>query len=717
MYEKLTMVQTTFNEKDSPIASAKLKLERLTYLKDALTDASTTHEKLEILDALPEVDAFFSSPSAIRSFLAGLSPDCEVVIKAICAIGQGPRLFELPKGDPTPKLRTLLEELLSIESFYADIGGIVGYQQMVLTLLLEGEDPQAGKSLLPPKPIDLTKVTREVNEAILTAIRMQGQMAELYPVGGAADRLQLKDENTDEALPAARLLFLGKPLLEGVIGDLQAREYLHYKLFNKQVTTPIAMMTSHLNRNDEHIRSICEKNSWFGRGKESFHFVTQPTVPLFNRRGDWCLEEPLKLLLKPGGHGMLWKLLEQGGLFKWFKEKGCKKALIRQINNPMAATDYGLLAFLGYGHLGDCSFGFASCPRLVNAHEGMNVIRVSGRERALTNVEYCDFAKFGIQDRPHQAGSRYSHFPSNTNILFADLKEVDEAVKKHPFPGLLMNFRTGSHHHSKGGEEEIARLETTMQNIADVIDADDSYLTFYERRKTISTTKRKSSGQGALLETPEGCYYDHILNATELLKEHCNLSLPELPSEEEFIAKGPPFLFSFHPALGPLYSIIGEKIQGGSLHEGAELQLEIADLELKNLELEGSLLIHAQSVMGHIDEEGELHYSDRTGQCSLKNVRVENAGIDWEEDHLYWKHEIKRCAALKIILHGHSQFVARDLTIRGDLTLEVDDGMRMIAKEEKGTLEFTLEPIEDEGPLWRYSIGDACSIEIKKIGM
>ena len=290
---------------------------------------------------------------------------------------------------------------------------------------------------------------------------------------------------------------------------------------------------------------------------------------------------------------------------------------------------------MGFGHEGDKTFGFASCPRLVNAHEGMNVIIEEVKEgkvlRVLTNVEYCDFARFGIKDKPHRTKSKYSHFPSNTNILFADLEKTQEAIKKCPFPGLLVNFRKASHHHSKGEKEEIARLETTMQNIADVIDANESYLTFNERRKTISTTKQKSSATVALLETPEGCYYDYMLNAKELLENHCHLFLPPLPSEQDFHEKGPSFLFSFHPALGPLYSIIGQKIQGGYLHEGSELQLEIADLELKNLELDGSLLIHAQRVMGHLDK-GLLQYSNLTGQCSLKNVCVKNRGIDWEKD-------------------------------------------------------------------------------------
>ena len=134
-------------------------------------------------------------------------------------------------------------------------------------------------------------------------------------------------------------------------------------------------MTSKVNHNHDYIQEICLKNRWFGRPRGSFKFFTQPSIPVFTRQGEWCLQKPMKLLLRPGGHGVIWKLAEDKGIFDWLHSLGCKKALIRQINNPMAAVDYGLSAFLGIGHEGNKAFGFASCERRVNAHEGMNVLK------------------------------------------------------------------------------------------------------------------------------------------------------------------------------------------------------------------------------------------------------------------------------------------------------------------------------------------------------
>ena len=64
-------------------------------------------------------------------------------------------------------------------------------------------------------------------------------------MGGAGDRLRLLDEKTGKPLPAAMLKFCGRTLLEGLLRDLQAREYSFYKLTGKRVITPVALMTSH----------------------------------------------------------------------------------------------------------------------------------------------------------------------------------------------------------------------------------------------------------------------------------------------------------------------------------------------------------------------------------------------------------------------------------------------------------------------------------------
>lgn len=702
-------------------------------LAQELRECPDMAAKLAVLDQISAIQKYFTSQTLVTKFTQKSSIDEAVVIKSIIAIGQE-RVFEgIDRRKFKKKMQELLGLLLPVEKFYAEIGGIVGYQARMLELLSAAPSVQKFPiNYYPASGTDISSENETVRRATLDGIEKICELAEIYPVGGAADRLRLQDEKSGVALPAARLPFLGKTLLEGMVTDLQAREYLHYKIYGRHTTTPVAMMTSHEKNNHEHILAICEEKKWFGRSKESFRFFCQPLVPTVNRKGEWCLLGPMQLFLKPGGHGVIWRLARDAGIFDWFFSLNRKKLLVRQINNPVANTDYGILAFTGIGCREDKIFGFASCPRQVKASEGINVILESALETgygyALTNIEYCDFKKFGIVDQPVKQGSSYSKFSSNTNILFADLHAVLDAVTKCPIPGILVNLKKLTYRTESGEkkEEEIARLESTMQNIADsfteIYPASlgeseraqlKTFLTYNKRRKTISAAKREFTLGASLLETPEGCFLDILKNGRELLKDHCGFDVPEVNDPTHFFTHGPSFIFLYHPSLGPLYSIIAQKIRKGCLHEGSELQLEIAEVNIENLTLKGSLLIRAVQSMGHYDENEVLTYSHHSGKCTLKNVIISNKGIDFESPNVYWKNEIMRYESCTIILHGNGEFYAENVTLPGDLWIEVKEGQRGVAKIVEGKLHIEFEAISTPTWYWEYSVEADSQIKLK----
>ena len=707
-------------------SQSKKCLDRLIFLADRLKCAPTTADKLEILNEDILVKQFLNKPCAF------VSCEYELVYKSVIAAGQH-SIFSSCEAIENDKehLQTLLEQLLAVERFYMEMGGIVGYQMMMLQFLLTSEENSVSKDVyLKPEGIDIAKENDNVRQAIVDGINHLPILAEFYPLGGAADRLRLFDKKTKEPLPAARLLFGGRTLLEGLIRDVQAREYVYYKLFDIQHTTPIAMMTSQEKKDHDQVLAICAENNWFGRPKESFRFFCQPSVPTVDAEGNWCLTGPLKLLLKPGGHGAIWKLARDEGIFDWLASQGRKKALVRQINNPIAGTDYGIFAFTGIGCRQDKKFGFASCPRVVSAKEGTNVLieRKNGSqyEYILTNIEYSDFKRFNLPDEPAQKGSSYSKYSSNTNLLFIDLQAVSDAVSRLPYPGKIINFKKASYRVDNGKEAEnvIARLETMMQNIADLFTEKhpeplsegkrgdlNTFITYHERRKTISTTKQEYISGASLLETPEGCFLDHLENMHELLEKNCGMQIPTLSSSFQ----DPSLVMFYHPSLGPFYSIIGQKIQGGRLSAGSELQLEIADLYMENLELEGSLLIQASDVMGH--QEDTLVFSDRTGKCFLRNVKVRNAGIKKGAPNIFWKNEIVRTESCSIILEGNAEFYAENISLNGNVLITVKNGMRVTATEKQGKLVLTEEKLQESLFQWKYSIENnqlQCAVEFSK---
>lgn len=100
----------------------------------------------------------------------------------------------------------------------------------------------------------------------------------------------------------------------------------------------------------------------------------QPLVPAVSAEdGQWLVKGPFAPVCKPGGHGAIWKLAYDKGIFKWFYDHGRKGATIRQVrlayiilifmnyqsidltwywwlcSNVVAATDLTLLALAGIG--------------------------------------------------------------------------------------------------------------------------------------------------------------------------------------------------------------------------------------------------------------------------------------------------------------------------------------------------------------------------------
>lgn len=694
-----------------------------------LTATSNLNAKLTILDMQPIVQEALRHLPHLPAQVASVNIEEQIAVKSVLVIGQGKRVFfGLEKTNvPVEKIRNLFQQLTSIDKFYSCIGGIIGYHVTVLKLMEDlnkgvVKDPFPDIQYLYPEGIDLTDDSDVVRAAVRTGIEYMGEMAELYPIGGVGERLNLRDEITGEPLPVALLPFLGRTLLEGLVRDLQAREYLHFKLYGKQVTVPIAMMTSLENKNDSHIRSLCEKAQWFGRHKTSYLLMLQPSAPVINRNGSWCLSAPMELVLRPGGHGLIWKIGLDCGLFSFLEKSGCRKALVRQINNPVAGTDHALLAFSGIGFQFDKVMGFASCPRLLKAAEGTNVIietrKKDGFEYCQTNIEYTDFTKKHIDDLPIEVSSPYSRFPSNTNILFVDLKKIAELAQAHPIPGQLINLKSKFPCMDESGDVSFAhagRLESTMQNIADYIkdlfpykiSAEErnklqTFLTFNVRRKTTSVTKSAYIPGHSLRETPENAFYDLMQNQKELLALCC-MKTPVIQSPEDYLAQGPSFMFIYHPALGPNYTIISQKIQGGELSAGSELQLEIAELCMKDVEINGSLLIEARDIIGCRDPQGHIKYTSSVGRCLLRNVKINNKGIRRDAQNIYWKNKIVRDEAAKIIIHGNGELVAENLQLDGDFHIEVPSGQRLTLLKNGNELERISENIQTPSWQWKYT--------------
>jgi UTP---glucose-1-phosphate uridylyltransferase len=270
-------------------------------------------------------------------------------------------------------------------------------------------------------------------------------------------------------------------------------------------------------------------------------------------------------------------------------------------------------------------------------------------------------------------------------------------------PGMIFNLKKQITYTPAGEAAsrsvQAGRMECTMQNLADSLtqrhahqldaagaSALDTFVVFNERRYVTSSAKRaRVPGSDKIHQTPEGSFLDLMRNARDMLAV-CGVDAPPLGSNAEYVAGGcvPAFVFLFHPALGPLWHVVAEKVQGGALAPRAEVHVELAELCWRDVSVDGSLRVLADQPVGHragAGGGGGVAFSDACARVRLEGVTVRNAGVDCAAaGTCFWKQAVARRERCDLVLRGRSEFVARGVTLAGDLEFEVPDGFCMTVR-------------------------------------
>lgn len=610
------------------------------------------------------------------------SPQEKIILLSLHAIDQLDRL-NLNKAS-SENLEYLLKNLILVEDFYGFLGGIVGYHVTCLRLINQKAKKQKKGDYHKPQAYDISKKTKKNRSLRLMALRHLGEFAEIYPIGGAADRL-----SSSKPQIAATRLFCEKSFLERLIDDVKAKEALAFRIYGYKITIPIVLMTSDEKDGTRQVQKILEEKNWYERDPKSFFLVSQPLVPSMTLEGDWISTGAGCLLFKPGGHGVLWKVCRDQGALNWLKSQGKSKVLIRQINNPIAGVDDGFLIFMGRGIEKKGKFGFSSCPRVSNVSEGVNVVIETKRGFTLTNIEYCDFEHFQID--PH------ADLLANTNLLYANIKTVEEVLETVPVPGLLVNSKpvTVTSNGSKKKLMVINRLESTMQNLADGLVSShfptSVFITTNSRIKTISSIKCEGSDNQIIPMTSGQCFVDMQRNARDLF-EKCNVTL-----EEGVVVE-------YHPCLGPFYDIIVQKIFGGVIKKKSHLKMSISEIELKEFVLDGGMTIESLC----------LNPCQEEGKCVLNQVQVVNLGLDRDRNASLLSSpriDYERCT---ITIEQGGEFYASNVCLKGNLSIYVPKWTRVEAVMVEKELKFIKTPIKRPSWRWKYTVGEQDEILLEK---
>lgn len=716
----VALTTSLFSGDFSPsLLQAKARAEEVTQKLAGCTN------KLDRINTLIRSEAFHAVMTKnpdLRTFLDKVPVDQGYAIALIIALDQYDTVFN--GFDAIEQKQAALQKLSStladIEKFYEPIGGILGYYTTVINLMTAAENPMNTEQYAPPPVNDIRTASPDVWSACYEGIEKIGHTASIFPLGGAGDRLNLIDPATKEPLPAACLTFCGRTLFEGMMRDVEAQEYWHYRAFGNQATMPILIMTSTEKNNDHHIQTMGKESNWYGHRQDAIRRMIQPLVPVVDVEGQLAMAAPLQLALKPGGHGVIWKLAVDSGALQWLTFHGIDAAVVRQVNNPLAGLDQALPTLLGYGMSHKKAFGFLSCPSKPGFAEGLNVLSLQKTgSSALATISNIEYTQFTALKKLLPALFQEGVCPANTNVLYINLHEINGALSRAPIPGMIVNAKTAVDVIKDGQtiKRTGGRLESCMQNISDGLlspvsaealpsvsqESLSTFLLLQERGKFFSVTKKAYQPGQNPMETPASCLYDWHRAMRTLLTASCTFTIPEEQSLDDFLRDGPAFIFSYHPAMGPFWEVIGQKLSRGSIATGSELELEIAEIACSGLTLDGSLRIRANTATGPLSGPSGRTFTDRVGRARLENVTVVNRGVKNRDVQAVLQGTIDRHETCEIILEGFSEVVASNITISGDFRLVVPDGKRAIlTKDRSGNVVTRFEEISSPG--WQYAV-------------
>lgn len=105
-------------------------------------------------------------------------------------------------------------------------------------------------------------------------------------------------------------------------------------------------------------------------------------------------------------------------------------------------------------------------------------------------------------------------------------------------------------------------------------------------------------------------------------------SFVQLPEVKEYLDQGPSFIFLFHPSLGPLWDVVAQKVEGGSLAPKSELVLEVAEACLRQVHVAGSLRVQADNVMGGSEHALAVNYNQIRSRHDLQ-LRQRSSRMLW----------------------------------------------------------------------------------------
>mmetsp|Transcript_26451 Transcript_26451/g.30747 ORF Transcript_26451/g.30747 Transcript_26451/m.30747 type:complete len:718 (+) Transcript_26451:241-2394(+) len=534
----------------------------------------------------------------------------------------------------------LTEQLADLDISYP--GGLTAYLSKARILLKESADGTnpftdfsasvpSGESLSydQPNPESHTGMTfSEAEQMGLTGIK---DVAFVLVAGGLGERLGYSGIK----LSLETNLLTNKSYLEIYIKYIQAMQHMaEKKTGESNIKIPLVIMTS--GDTDPMTRQLLADNNNFGMDEDQIQIVCQDKVAaLKDSVAGLSLKSQWKIETKPHGHGDVHHLLyREGHVDKWEKE-GRKHVIFLQDTNALVINS--ILPTLGVSIAKKFDMNSICIPRLAGEAAGAitSLEHNTDPEKSLViNVEYNQLDPLLKTqgdckgDVPDESG--FSPYPGNANNIVISIDSYAKTLRGED-QGVVVEFVNPKYKDETRTEfKKATRLECMMQDIPKLFQKElgseanigfttfDRWFTFSPAKNSLESGIDAVKGGNIAPGTMSSAESDKYIQNQRKLK-HAGMDI-HVTEEEDLVAIGGiPVTAGPRIILCPGFAITQEevvnKIHGGSITQRSSLVLEGQGLVVKNLQLDGALII-------------------RTGpECEVEidGLTVQNKGYELEE--------------------------------------------------------------------------------------
>jgi len=505
-----------------------------------------------------------------------------------------------PGGLPAylSKAKTLLQESADGTNPFAEFEASVPEGES-----LSYEDPNASDSKEGGGNTGMT-----FSQAEQAGLKGIGKTAFVLVAGGLGERLGYSGIK----LSLETNLCTNKSYLEVYAKYIQAIQRMaHLKSGEDHIRVPLVIMTS--DDTDPLTRQLLKDNDNFGFDEGQVLIVKQEKVPaLSNGNAGLSMKSRWVVETKPHGHGDVHHLLYREGLVDKWLDEGKEHVVFLQDTNALVINS--VLPTLGVSIEKGFHMNSICIPRLAGEAAGA-IARLEHKtdpEKSLViNVEYnqLDPLLSSQGDRKGDVpdpATGYSPYPGNANNIVLEMGAYAKTLNGED-KGVVIEFVNPKYKDDTRTEfKKPTRLECMMQDIPKLFQKEmgseanigftmfDRWFTFSPAKNSLDAGVEDVQKGGTAPGTMSSAESDKYVQNQRKLKfagvdvdvtEEADLvSIAGIP-----VTPGPRIILC--PGFAITQQEVMQKIEGGKITKRSSLVLEGEDLKVKNIDLDGALVI------------------------------------------------------------------------------------------------------------------------------